>query len=293
MCCVLFFSKLILQAATMWICLMFLVLVIPLAQSGRAQSSACTINQCMCIKSPDGAYDEVKCFVISVTPSDLTVKTLPHDVESLTLTCISLSERQSFLLAGMFQKFQVLKSLSIEQCNISVLAPEAFQGLVSLRNLSLIDSTMPLLGERSFVYLLNLQYLTLVHCNLNAWPDISHFKLLHHLNISHNNIDYVILENTTSVRSSHVSSDIDSNTADCTYNTSRPQCLNYLVTLDLSYNKISSLPVSLLKMTPDLQYLYLRGLLLTQINIPDDLVLKSLSVLDARENFLEFVDFSR
>ncbi|CAG5129896.1 unnamed protein product, partial [Candidula unifasciata] len=67
--------------------------------------------------------------------------------------------------------------------------------------------------------------------------------------------------------------------------------LTELRTLDLSFNNISSMPVGLLERTPHVQELYLIGLSLTRLMIPDKIRLKDLLMLDARMNHLDVVGF--
>ncbi|CAG5129895.1 unnamed protein product [Candidula unifasciata] len=269
---------------------------------------ACWINQCQCSRNSYAPYNDVTCLVSSISSSDDTITALPAGVRSLTLTCSSPSWL-SFLPVGIFEKFSNLSSLIVEQCNIVTLSAESFRGLASLTNLSIYESVLPTFHEDTFMHVPNLQHICIVYCNISILPDISHLKSLISLNVSHNKINHIEVAsqsasgkeaNLTKIASGYemnLSEDAprkgtNLSERDST-DSSKRNDFTELRMLDLSFNTMSSLPVSLLERTPYLQELYLTGLSLTHFVIPESIRLKDLIFLDAGQNPLQVVDFHR
>ncbi|BFZ10095.1 hypothetical protein BsWGS_13133 [Bradybaena similaris] len=244
----------------------------------------CTTTQCLCSRNPQGLFNDVKCFVNSITPSDDTITSLPSGVQSLILSCNSRTSLSIFS-EGIFEKFTNLTSLAVEQCNINTLTAQSFRGLTSLLNLTISKSVLPILQQDMFMHISSLQHLSIIYCNMTALPDISHLKYLQSLNISHNNLSQieVALQGTSSMGTYLSEKDsVDS---------SERTVLGDVRIIDVSFNKLFSTPVSLIERTPHVQELYLIGLSLTQLLFPGTIRLQDLVVLDARQNLLQSVDF--
>lgn len=246
----------------------------------------CTITQCLCSRNPQGPYNDVKCFVNSITESEDTITTLPSSVQSLILSCSSRTSF-SFFSEGIFEKFTNLASLAVEQCNIKTLTAQSFRGLTSLSNLTISESVLPLLQHDTFMHITSLRHLSIVYCNMTALPDISHLKFLQSLNISHNRLSHieVALQDTLAIETNL--------SEEHSAGSSERNVLGDVRIIDVSFNNITSAPVSLIERTPHVQELYLIGLSLRQLLFPGSVRLRDLVILDARQNLLQSVDFQR
>ncbi|CAL1544141.1 unnamed protein product [Lymnaea stagnalis] len=237
-----------------------------------AYPPACSLSRCQC-SDIGGTYSyELACDLGSIVSYDATFASLPPDVESLTLMCESKS-RRSMLSPKMLSRFVRLKSLSIELCNVTILTPDSFAGLADLEAISIVDTALPELELSTFVHLPKLERLTVVGTGIGVLPDISHMTSLRYLNISKNNIHAI---------------------GDGTDSKDQYSLHPNLTLIELSHNRFRSLPLTLLRGAPSVQLLYMKGLLaLAQFRFPDDVELRDLIELDARENKFEVVEIPR
>ncbi|EDV97732.1 GH14531 [Drosophila grimshawi] len=164
----------------------------------------------------------------------------PHNTVRLRLECNDALFFQSSLSPDSFRSLVELRDLTIEYCKLGNLTEGSFRGLHELRNLTIRThngdwSTMSLeMASNSFVEFRQLERLDLSLNNIWLIPDgmVCPLKSLQHLNASYNKIQdisnfYFSSASLTSSRKSRI-------------------CGSTLESLDLSANKMVSLPSAML-----------------------------------------------
>jgi Leucine-rich repeat (LRR) protein len=209
------------------------------------------------------------------------------NARSLQLICSDLYLYESVVRPDQFGRLPHLTSLSLEFCKIRQLPSSSFSGLRGLRSLSLrghnsewgaSSLTLQLAGD-SFKGLEMLETLDLSDNNIWGLPtgSLCSTPLLQSLNLSRNNIVEVSEVGLTDVAAADGSQ----------RGRSGEECqLLHLTSLDLSYNKISSLLPRDLSLAPGLQRLNLRGNRLSVLSDQSLTGLWSLAVLDLADNQL-------
>lgn len=162
----------------------------------------------------------------------------PHNTVRLRLECNDALFFQSSLSPDSFRSLVELRDLTIEYCKLGNLTEGSFRGLQELRNLTIRThngdwSTMSLeMASNSFVEFRQLERLDLSLNNIWLIPDgmVCPLKSLQHLNASYNKIQDIsnfYFSASLSSRKSRV-------------------CGSTLQSLDLSANKMVSLPSAML-----------------------------------------------
>ncbi|XP_030375155.1 toll-like receptor Tollo [Scaptodrosophila lebanonensis] len=171
----------------------------------------------------------------------------PQNTVRLRLQCNDALFFQSSLSSGSFQSLVELRDLTIEYCKLANLTDGSFRGLHELRNLTIRThngdwSTMSLeMASNSFADLRQLERLDLSLNNIWLVPDgvLCPLQALQHLNTSYNKIQ--------DISNFYFSASLISRKARV--------CGSTLRTLDLSANKIISLPSAMLSALNRLMYL--------------------------------------
>ncbi|KAH8242449.1 hypothetical protein KR032_006746 [Drosophila birchii] len=162
----------------------------------------------------------------------------PHNTVRLRLECNDALFFQSSLSPDSFRSLVELRDLTIEYCKLGNLTDGSFRGLHELRNLTIRThngdwSTMSLeMASNSFVEFRQLERLDLSLNNIWLIPDgmVCPLKSLQHLNASYNKIQ--------DISNFYFSASLSSRKARV--------CGSTLQSLDLSANKMVSLPTAML-----------------------------------------------
>ncbi|XP_059165446.1 uncharacterized protein LOC131948016 [Physella acuta] len=260
----------------------------------------CDVEGCRCTQMED-TYS-LDCYVSALTQADLQMTSaISAKVTSLSLICYP-SRRQSSLTSDLFGGFTTLESLSLSQCNISVVTSPLL--LTSLRVLTISQCILPTLDPNLLQELTRLENLTIAESGLTRLTRISNLSSLRFLNLSSNFL--TTLEPDTPELSGPAHPDTpalsgpahpDPDTPELSgpaHNDPDTPALSgpahpNLTFIDLSYNQIKEFPVTLLRSSPQLQQLLLRRTSIKELSVPDDLDLRNLTVLDLSENRLDKV----
>ncbi|CAN7989485.1 unnamed protein product [Ixodes hexagonus] len=202
----------------------------------------------------------------------------PDHTTSLTVLCGSLFT-ESRLGNATFATLRFLRSLHMEQCKLAEVPDSALAGLVELRNLTIRTyngdwgALSLALGRRSLSPLKLLERLDLGHNNMVSVPRSPFCELgnLKSLNLTHNSF-----EDMANMGFNEVAED-------------KPKCLDELVELDLSHNKLRYIDDRAFMALRNLRLLYLQRNQLTQLVETAFGALGRLQVVDMSHNQLNTI----
>ncbi|XP_064473061.1 toll-like receptor Tollo [Ornithodoros turicata] len=178
----------------------------------------------------------------------------PDHTTSLTVLCGSLFT-ESRLGNGTFATLRFLRSLHVEQCKLAEVPDSAFVGLVELKNLTVRTYN----GDWGALSL-----------NL-ARMALTPLKLLERLDIGHNNMKslpqspFCDLKNLKFLNLTHNSFEDMTNMGFNEFGGERSKCLDELLELDLSWNKLRYIDDRAFMALGNLRSLYLQHNQLTQL----------------------------